>query len=118
MDVITIESSVWKELTDRIRKIENYVMEASKPVTYGDDELWVDNRQAMRLLCVSERTIQGYRTDGRLPYKRFGRTAWYRLSDIEEFSGLAMRPLSQKNLMAIRKECIEQNRYILSGKEA
>ena len=117
MDVITIESGLWQELTDRIKKIERYVEESTKTVTYEDDDLWVDNSQTIRLLCVSGRTLQQYRSDGKLAYKRFGRQVWYRLSDIEAFAGITMRPLSQKNLIAIRKECIEKNRNILSCKE-
>lgn len=117
MDVITIESGLWQELTDRIKKIEKYVEESTNTITYEDSDLWVDNSQAIRLLCVSGRTLQQYRTDGKLDYKRFGRQVWYRLSDIEAFAGVTMRPLSQKNLISIRKECIEKNRDILSRKE-
>ena len=113
MDVITIESGLWQELTNRIKKIERYVEESTKPITYEDDELWVDNSQAIRLLCVSGRTLQQYRSDGKLTYKRFGKMVWYRLSDIEAFAGVTMRPLSQRNLIAIRRECIEKNRDIM-----
>ena len=117
MDVITIESGLWQELINRIRKIERYVEESTKPVTYEDDELWVDNSQAIRLLCVSGRTLQQYRSGGKLAYKRFGKMVWYRLSDIEAFAGITMKPLSQKNLIAIRKECIEKNRDIMLHEE-
>lgn len=113
MDVITIESGLWQELTNRIKKIERYVEESTKTVTYEDDELWVDNNQAIRLLCVSGRTLQQYRSNGKLAYKRFGKQVWYRLSDIEAFAGITMRPLSQRNLIAIRRECIEKNRDIM-----
>ena len=113
MDVITIESGLWQELNNRIKKIERYVEESAKPVTFEDDELWVDNSQAIRLLCVSGRTLQQYRSDGKLAYKRFGKMVWYRLSDIEAFAGITMRPLSQRNLIAIRRERIEKNRDIM-----
>jgi hypothetical protein len=117
MDVITIESGLWQELTNRIKKIERYVEESTKTVAYEDDELWVDNSQAIQLLCVSGRTLQQYRSDGKLAYKRFGKMVWYRLSDIETFAGITMRPLSQRNLLAIRRECIEKNRDIILRKE-
>ena len=117
MDVITIESGLWQELINRIKKIERYVEESTKTVAYEDDELWVDNSQAIRLLCVSGRTLQQYRSDGKLAYKRFGKMVWYRLSDIEAFAGFTMRPLSQRNLIAIRKECIERNRDIMLHNE-
>ena len=117
MDVITIESGLWQELTNRLKKIERYVEESTKPVTYEDDDLWVDNSQAIRLLCVRGRTLQQYRSDGKLAYKRFGKQVWYRLSDIETFAGVTMRPLSQRNLVAIRRECIEKNKNIMLHKE-
>jgi len=117
MDIITVESGLWQELSDRIRKIESYVEASTRAVTYEDCDLWVDNRQAERLLCVHKRTLQQYRSDGRLKYTRFGKEVRYRLSDIEDFAGITLRPLSQKNLIAIRRECIEQNRKILTNRK-
>lgn len=117
MDIITIESGIWQQLISRIDKIERYVVESAQPVTIEDDDLWVDNIQAAHLLCVEPRTLQQYRSGGKLPYTRFGRQVRYRLSDIEDFAGITMRPLSQKNLMRIRKECIERNRQIIENKE-
>ena len=117
MEIITIESGIWQQLISRIGKIERFVVEATQPVTIEDDDLWVDNSQAARLLCVEPRTLQQYRSDGKLAYSRFGRQVRYRLSDIERFAGVTMRPLSQKNLIAIRKECIERNRQIIENNE-
>lgn len=117
MEIITIESSIWQQLISRIGKIERFVVEATQPVTIKDEDLWVDNSQAQRLLCVEPRTLQQYRSDGKLSYKRFGKQIRYRLSDIEDFAGITMRPLSQKNLLAIRKECIERNKQIIASQE-
>ena len=117
MEIITIESGIWQQLISRIGKIERFVVEATQPIIIKDEDLWVDNSQAQRLLCVEPRTLQQYRTDGKLAYKRFGRQVRYRLSDIEDFAGITLRPLSQKNLRAIRKECIERNKQIMSHQE-
>ena len=117
MEIITVESGIWHELTDRIKRIEKFVTEATQPVTVEDGDLWLDNSQAMRLLCVHKRTLQQYRSDGRLPYRRFGRQIRYRLSDIEHFAGITMRTLSQKNLIAIRQECIETNNQVINHQE-
>jgi hypothetical protein len=117
MEIITIESGIWQQLISRIGKIERFVVEATQPITIKDEDLWVDNSQAQRLLCVEARTLQQYRSDGKLVYRRFGRQVRYRLSDIEDFAGITLRPLSQKNLMAIRKECIERNRQIINNQE-
>ena len=117
MEIITIESGIWQQLISRIGKIERFVVEATQPITIKDEDLWVDNSQAQRLLCVENRTLQQYRSDGKLAYKRFGRQVRYRLSDIEDFAGITLRPLSQKNLTTIRKECIERNKQIMSHQE-
>ena len=114
MEIITIESGIWQELTDRIKNIERYVKDTAQPATISDEEFWVDNDQAMRILCVAKRTLQQYRSDGKLPYKRFGRQIRYRLSDIEAFSGMSLKTLSQKNLTNVRKECMAQNRQVIN----
>ena len=100
-----------------MERIEKYVRDASEPVTVNDDELWVYNDQACRLLCVEKRTMQYYRSESKIPYSRFGKQLRYRLSDIEEFAHITIRPLSKKMLEIIRKECIERNKELTRNME-
>ena len=117
MEVITMESAVWQQMLERMERIEKYVRDASEPVTVNDDELWVDNNQACRLLCVEKRTMQYYRSEGKIHYSRFGKQLRYRLSDIEEFAHITIRPLSKKMLEVIRKECMERNKELIENME-
>ena len=117
MEVITMESAVWQQMLERMKRIEKFVKDASEPITVTDDELWVDNDQACRLLCVEKRTMQYYRSERKIRYSRFGKQLRYRLSDIEEFAHITIRPLSKKMLEIIRKECMERNKVIIRNME-
>ena len=117
MEVITMESAVWQQMLERMERIEKFVRDACEPVTVNDDELWVDNDQACRLLCVEKRTMQYYRSEGKIRYSRFGKQLRYRLSDIEEFAQITIRPLSKKMLEVIRKECMERNKELIRNME-
>ena len=112
-----MESAVWQQMLERRERIEKFVRDASEPVTVNDDELWADNDQACRLLCVEKRTMQYYRSEGKIRYSRFGKQLRYRLSDIEEFAHITIRPLSKKMLEVIRKECMERNKELISNME-
>ena len=112
-----MESAVWQQMLERMERIEKFVRDASEPVTVNDDELWVDNNQACRLLCVEKRTMQYYRSEGKIRYSRFGKQLRYRLSDIEEFAHIIIRPLSKKMLEVIRKECMERNKELIEKME-
>ena len=112
-----MESAVWQQMLERMERIEKYVKDAKEQVTVNDDELWVDNDQACRLLCVEKRTMQYYRSEGKIRYSRFGKQLRYRLSDIEEFAHFTIRPLSKKMLEIIRKECIERNKELTRNME-
>ena len=112
MEVITIESGLWQQLQDRIERIETYVKDATASINISDDDIFLNNDQACRLLCIEKRTMQYYRSAGKISYCRYAKELRYRLSDIEEFAHVSMHPLSKKLLAIIRKECIEQNKNI------
>lgn len=115
MEVITIESGLWQQLLDRIERIETYVKEASAPENISDEDLILNNDQACRLLCIEKRTMQYYRSAGKIDYNLHAKQIYYRLSDIEKFAHVTMRPLSKKILTAIRRECIEENKNIFGN---
>lgn len=117
MEVITIESGLWQQLLNRIERIETYVKEATAPVNISDEDIILNNDQACRLLCVEKRTMQYYRSEGKIAYRRYAKQLRYRLSDIEDFAHVTMRPLSKKLLASIRQECIEEKKRILENME-
>ncbi|MDD4432301.1 MAG: helix-turn-helix domain-containing protein [Parabacteroides sp.] len=52
---------------------------------FDEDEKLLDNQDLAFLLKVSKRTLQHYRSDGKLPYFMIGHKTYYRTSDVREF---------------------------------
>ena len=50
-----------------------------------DSEKILDNQDLAFMLKVSYRTLQRYRSEGKLPYFRIGHKTYYRASDIRDF---------------------------------
>lgn len=85
MEIITMESSAYKELLDKIEKIAGYVRESERERTRKKDaaDVWLDNREVMALLCISRRTLQRLRESGRIGYAIFRGTCRYPFSELE-----------------------------------
>lgn len=52
---------------------------------FSDDEKLLDNQDLAFLLKVSYRTLQRYRTSGKLPYFMIAHKTYYRTADVREF---------------------------------
>ncbi len=52
---------------------------------FDEDEKLLDNQDLAFLLKVSYRTLQRYRTSGKLPYFMIAHKTYYRTSDVREF---------------------------------
>lgn len=50
-----------------------------------NDEILLDNQDLCLLLKVSKRTLQRFRSSGKLPYKRIGKKTYYIESDVHKF---------------------------------
>lgn len=50
-----------------------------------DGEELLDNQDLLQMLKVSPRSLQRYRTNGRLPYYTISGKLYYKLSDIHQF---------------------------------
>lgn len=50
-----------------------------------EDEKIMDNQDLAFLLKVSYRTLQRYRTSGKLPYFSIGHKTYYRINDVRNF---------------------------------
>jgi len=51
----------------------------------NEDEKMLDNQDLAFMLKCSYRTLQRHRSNGVLPYAKFGHKIYYRVSDIREF---------------------------------
>lgn len=52
---------------------------------FSEDEKLLDNQDLAFLLKVSKRTLQRYRSDGKLPYFMIGHKTYYRVNDVRVF---------------------------------
>ena len=85
MEIITMESSAYKELLEKIEKIAGYVRESERERAKAKEtaEVWLDNREVTALLCISRRTLQRLRESGRIGYSIFRGACRYPFSELE-----------------------------------
>ena len=85
MEIITMESSAYKELMEKIEKIAGYVRENEREQAKKKDtaDVWLDNREVMLLLGISRRTLQRLRGSGRIGYAIFRGACRYPFSEVE-----------------------------------
>lgn len=83
MEVITIESSAFKEILSQLDAIKASIDKGENKKVPEDK--WLDNDEAAALLKVTKRTLQTYRDHGEISFSQKGSKIYYRASDIEEF---------------------------------
>lgn len=82
MDAIMIDSEAYKELIERLKRIERYVLERSLS-SESLDEMWVDSYAVCQYLQISERTLQRLRSKGEIAYSVLGGKIYYTLGAIK-----------------------------------
>ena len=84
MEVIMMESAVFRTIMDKLTAIELYIVrEKDEKMVKG--LTWICNAEASKLLNVSLRTLQRYRSNGVLPYTIRGNKTYYPLAGIMKF---------------------------------
>ena len=83
MEVVTIEkrtfSYVCERFTEFAKRIESLCSTHNQKV-----ENWLDSQEVCLLLGFSKRTLQYYRSSGRLAYSQIGSKIYYKSADIEK----------------------------------
>lgn len=87
MEIITFESSAYKELVGRIDMISAYIekQEKRREQQANDTEVWLTTRQVMAMLNISQRTLQRMRDSGRIAYSFAGHNCRYHIEEVERF---------------------------------
>ena len=67
MEVIQMESTVYKELMEKIDGIAAYVRKSEKRMSEENAEILLDNEQVAALLQISKRTLQLLHGSWQLP---------------------------------------------------
>lgn len=76
-----------QRLTERLERIEKLCAdEVEQPLSIlPDGDRLLDNYDLCRMLNISKRTLQRYRTSGELPYEMIYHKTFYRESDVLRF---------------------------------
>lgn len=83
MEVITVESKVYKELIAKINVLTKFVVALQKKTDEDSADGWVDSYEVSTFLQVSEKTLQRLRTDGLVSFSRIRGRIFYRMSEVE-----------------------------------
>ena len=76
----------WMErIMDRLDMLEGRITKQEKPRHKLNGELLMDNQDLCFMLKVSKRTLQRYRSSGKLPFKRIEQKTYYLESDVHSF---------------------------------
>lgn len=109
MEVITIESKIWKELVSKLNLIADYILSQEND-EQQENEMWVDNNDVSLYLHVSLRTLQRLRASGEIAFSTVRGKHYYKVGEIK-------RMLEQK-LIKSNKEYVKdlvannrKNRY-------
>lgn len=82
MEVITIEKRTFSFLSERFAEFAKR-MENLCSIHTQKLEDWLDSQDVCLLLGLSKRTLQYYRSSGRLSYSQIGNKIYYKTSDLE-----------------------------------
>lgn len=82
MEIITIESKAYQELTAKIDTILRYVKKEAKQRDQQQERL-ITNEDLAEILGISTRTLQRLRSTDRISYKIIYRRCYYDLNDVE-----------------------------------
>ena len=103
MEVVTIEKRTFLYICERFtefaKRIESLYSTHTQKV-----ENWLDSQEVCLLLGFSKRTLQYYRSSGRLAYSQIGSKIYYKSADIEKIiSNCVIKNQSPKQIMPYEK---------------
>lgn len=86
MNIDRMEFIVWMErLMNRIDILGENLQESNKSRSNIDGEELLDNQDILQMLKISNRSLQRYRSSGKLPYYTISGKLYYKLSDVHQF---------------------------------
>lgn len=86
MNIDRMEFLAWMErIMDRFDMIGDRIDALKKKRNSIDGEELLDNQDLMQMLRISPRSLQRYRSIGKLPYYTISGKLYYKLSDVHQF---------------------------------
>ncbi|MGV8963371.1 MAG: helix-turn-helix domain-containing protein [Candidatus Saccharimonadaceae bacterium] len=86
MNIDRMEFVAWMErLMDRLDMLGDNIENFQKKRNNIDGEELLDNQDLLQMLKISTRSLQRYRSTGKLPYYTISGKLYYKLSDVHQF---------------------------------
>jgi len=86
MNIDRMEFLAWMErIMDRFDILGDNLDNLKKKNKYIDGEELLDNQDLMQMLKISSRSLQRYRSIGKLTYYTISGKLYYKLSDVHQF---------------------------------
>lgn len=86
MNIDRMEFLSWMErVMERFDLMSEHIKELEKKRGSVDGEELLDNQDLLQMLKISTRSLQRYRSSGRLPYYTISGKIYYKLSDVHQF---------------------------------
>ena len=86
MNIDRTEFLAWmQKIMERFDIVMELVGNKKQLSTAIDGEELLDNQDVLQILKISSRSLQRYRSSGRLPYYTINGKLYYKLSDVEQF---------------------------------
>jgi excisionase family DNA binding protein len=85
MDLITKNDNIFTSFLEKINEIDKAldgITQNYRPLLNG--EKYITDKELSKILNISRRTLQDYRTGGKIPYYLVGGKILYKESDIEK----------------------------------
>ncbi|WP_325260770.1 helix-turn-helix domain-containing protein [Flavobacterium sp.] len=97
MNVDRMEFMAWMErIMERFDILMELVTVKNQHTAIDGEEL-LDNQDILQMLKISARSLQRYRSSGKLPYYTISGKIYYKLSDIHQFVRESFKtPISKK----------------------
>jgi hypothetical protein len=83
MEVITMETQAYRELTAKINTIAKFIAAMQKKADEEPADGWVDSYEVCTFLKISAKTLQRLRTANNIAYSRIRGKTFYKISEIK-----------------------------------
>lgn len=70
---------------ERFDVLKQHIIDIQKQRNTIDGEELLDNQDLLQMLKISHRSLQRYRSSGKLPYYTISGKLYYKLSDVHQF---------------------------------
>ncbi|WP_316795466.1 helix-turn-helix domain-containing protein [Pedobacter agri] len=86
MEIDKLEFHQWmKRIMERFDILSDQIKSSDNALNAIDGEELLDNQDVLQRLKISSRSLQRYRSSGRLPYFSISGKIYYKLSDVKQF---------------------------------